>query len=312
MYQEAFEKIKNAKAVAVVPHRRPDGDTVGSSLGLHHALEYAGIKSVVVCSDAINRKLHFIPGVNKIKKEIPKNCDLVVSVDTAAKDRMGAEAEDLEIVVVDHHASNRGFGTVNVIEPEFASTGEVVYKFLKENDLKINRPCAKALYAAIVSDSRSFIIPRVTEETFKAASELVAKGADIVQTTKNLRYSMALSEMRIFGEALKSFELIKNGKISLCVITLEMLKNCGAEYNDTEDIADFLLGAVTAEASILLIERKEGGTKCSLRSKGSFGVLDIAKKFDGGGHINAAGFDVSEEPFSVREKIIEILKEEEI
>ena len=300
-----FQRIKKAKFIAILPHSNPDGDAIGSSLGLYHAFEFNGIRSVVVCKEEINRKLQFIPGSEKIKNKIPVGCDLVVSVDTAVVNRMSINTQEIEIITIDHHLSNSGFGTINLVRPEFASTAEVVYEFLIKNNLKINRPCAKALYTAIVSDSRSFITPRVTDKTFSIAGELVKKGADIKETTQNLRYSMGLGEMRLFGEALGSFELIENGRFSICVITLEMLEVCGARYSDTEDIADFLLCGVTVEASALIIETGKNRSKCSLRSKNSFSVLEIGKKFGGGGHINAAGFNIELEPQEVKSQLVE-------
>ncbi|MCV6606796.1 MAG: bifunctional oligoribonuclease/PAP phosphatase NrnA [Campylobacterales bacterium] len=307
MYQDFYNRIKEAKFVAVVTHTRPDGDTVGSSLGLHHALEFNGVKSVVVCGDDIGRKLHFLPGFKNIKKEIPKSCDLVISVDTAIKKRVSTDTRDLEILVIDHHISNPGFGSLNIIEPEYTSTGEVVYKFLKKCDLKINKPSAKALHTAIVSDSRSFSTPRVNAETFEATADLIRCGADNVETMENLYLSKGLSEMRLFGEVLREFEVVCNGEVTLCVVTKEILERCGAEYSDTEDIADFLLGNVTAKATCLLIERKNGGTKGSLRSKGPFDVNQIAGKLGGGGHKNAAGFESEVSPNEYKKKVIEVL-----
>jgi phosphoesterase RecJ-like protein len=246
-------------------------------------------------------------GYTNIKKVVPNGCDLVISVDTATPKRISADTRDLEIIVIDHHLSNSGFGTINIIDSGSASTAEVVYRFIKENDLKINKPCAKTLYSAIVSDSRSFITPRVKASTFKTVSDLLECGADISETTQNLRYSMGLSEMRLFGEALRSFELVNNGRFAVCVISKEMLEKTGASYDDTEDIADFLLGNVTVEAICLLIERKMGQTKGSFRSKLDFDVLKLAKEFNGGGHINAAGFDTDLSTAKIKKQVIEVL-----
>jgi phosphoesterase RecJ-like protein len=106
---------------------------------------------------------------------------------------------------------------------------------------------------------------------------------------------------------LRSFELVNNGRFAVCIISKDMLEKAGACYDDTEDIADFLLGNVTVEAICLLIEKKIGQTKGSFRSKRDLNVLSLAKEFNGGGHINAAGFDIDLPPNAIKEQVIEVL-----
>lgn len=306
MYEALLEKIKKANYIAIVTHKAPDGDTIGSALGLYHSFLIHGIKSVVVNNDEVPRSLKYLNGVEKIKKEIPNAADLVLVVDTGSTKKIGVDLKEKEIVTLDHHLSNEGFGTINIVEPDAASTGEVAYKFLKFAEFTINRPSAEALYAAIATDTQFFTTNRVKNSTFEAVEELYSIGVDHVRAISNLKNSMGLSEMRLFGEVLRSFELINSGSIIYCEISKDLLDSCGANFSDTSEIADFLLCNVTCRMVIILIEMPFG-VKGSFRSKDEIDVTVFAHKLNGGGHRNAAGFVLKTSLEKAKDEVLEVV-----
>lgn len=288
-YLEIWNKIESANSIALLSHINPDGDTLGCALGVYAILKSSGKNVTLVNKTAdLPQRYSFLTYFDKIKSELPKKCDLIVSFDSASFDRLGIEKQDVYLINIDHHQTNTLYGDLNLIDSSKVSTTVVVYELLKECGVKINRECATALYCGLVTDSGFFQFDRVDEVTFKVASELVGFGADPLSISNALNYSNSLSKIRALGYVLNSLELDLNGRVATIFLTEEMLKKSGATISDSEDFVNFALSLVSIEVAIFLRE-SDTGVRVSLRSKNYIDVSTIAKKFGGGGHNRAGG-----------------------
>ncbi len=301
MTKQILELINAAAHVCIVSHKSPDADTIGSALGLYHALVLHGKKCSLACVDTPPPNLMFLNSADKFKRAINKEADLVICCDVSSRGKLALDLAGKKSVCIDHHASNDGFADLSIVRADYSSTAEAVYEFLCEAGLAINKPAALALYTALASDSRFFSTPRVNERSFKMAQDLCKIGVDTALVTRQLKYSFSLSAMRLFGKVLRDFELLKDASVILACIK----KGDYEDYEDTSEIADFLLGYARARVAVLLIE-VGAGVKGSFRSKAQ-DVLGLAAQFGGGGHKNAAGFFLAEPLDLVRSKVLKAL-----
>lgn len=312
MYKEAFKLIEESKKIVLISHLNPDGDALGSSLAMFFALKNMGKKvKVVNVSKKLPQNLDFLPGFNEIKKDLPKNYDLMISFDCGSFDRLGIGEKKSKLINFDHHITNTNYGDINIVEPKFAATGEVIFKFLKENSLNISKDIATCLYTALVSDTGFFQFESVNERVFLVASELVRLGARPDFISKMLNERESLCKVRLLAKALGTLTLYLDAKVGLIEVTQKMLKESGADITHTEDMANIPRNLATVEVGVMLREEESGEIKVSLRSKNYVDVSKIAAKFGGGGHKRAAGFTSKERDFKkVLDDLLRVIKEE--
>ncbi len=312
MDKNAYSLIERSHHIVIISHINPDGDTLGSMIGLSEALK--GIGKKVTCINTQNElplRFDFLSTYGKIKSTLPNKYDLLISVDAASYDRLGLkERVDIDINF-DHHKSNTNFAKQNIIDPLKVSTSLVVYDFLKKFDIKITKSSATALYTALVEDSGFFKFERVDKETFLVAADLVDKGANPSFIADKLTKRESLAKLRITQVYLENLELLVNARVALSKITVEDFKKSGALKSDTDKLVNIGLSLSTVELSIFMYEIDKESIKFSLRSKtDSIDCSKIAQKFGGGGHKRAAGFtaDVKETDGIIRSIIKEIVK----
>ncbi|WP_187648067.1 DHH family phosphoesterase [Nitrosophilus labii] len=312
MYKEAYEVIKNSKSIVLISHINPDGDALGSSLALLPVLKKMNKKvRVVNVTKNLPSNLDFLPGFKEVKRELPKNYDLIISFDCGSFDRLGIETKEAKLINFDHHISNTRYGDINLIEPDFSSTGEVVYKFLKENGIEIPKESALCIYTAVVSDTGFFQYESVNERVFLMASELVKLGVEPDFVAKMLNEREPLSKIRLIAKILDTLTLYLDAKVAVVKLTQKMLKETGANISHAENASNMARSLATVEVGVLLREEEDGRIKVSLRSKNYVDVSKIAKMFDGGGHKRAAGFTSRYSEFeSVLKELLEVLKKE--
>jgi len=289
--QAIWDRITAGPSVAIVSHRDPDGDTLGSMLGLYHALKHAGTRCYAVNASEIPLRYRFLPGVDRIRKALPNEVEIVVTVDGAGPALFDVPLPPPEqVVVIDHHLEETPFGHLRLILPEMASCAEVVYRLLTRVGALINRPAATALYTGLVSDTQFFKTDRVRADTLQAAAGLIQRGADPVAIARELSWQMPLSLLRLKGRALTDMQLVLDGRLAYFIATKEVLETTGADLAEAKELPGELLSATTAQVALVVYERITGGVKCSLRSKSGVDVASIARGFGGGGHRYAAGF----------------------
>ena len=312
MYKEAWDKIVDARYIVIVSHIHPDGDTIGSTLALYSALKETGKKVALfnATKDELPREFCFLDGYSKIQGKLPKFFDLLVSCDSASFDRLGVKCGDYDIVNIDHHKSNTNFGDINLVFSEASSAGVVVYNLLKNNNIKISKKTAMALYTSVADDTGFFRYGNIDAKTFKIASELIEFGADPKKVADEVNSSVSLAKTRLIAYMLRNFELDCDATIASIIFDEATLEATGAKRSDTKNIISMLRNIVNVKVALMVLEVKNG-CKISLRSDGKIDVSKISAIYDGGGHKGAAGFNVKSSNLSItRNEIIDLIKRE--
>lgn len=307
MYKQAWDKILDAKSIVIVSHIHPDGDTLGSSLGLYSVLKELGkrVSLYNATKDELPREFDFLEGYSKIQDKLPKFFDLIISCDSASSDRIRIQKDGNFLINIDHHKSNTNFGDIDVVLPEASSAGMVVYKLLKANNIKISKKSATALYTSIAEDTDFFRYGGIDATTFDAAADLVRCGADPEYISGKVKSRKSLAKTRLIAYMLSNFSLHVDGLVASIIFDKKILEKTGAKKSDTKNIVSMLRDIVNVKVSIMILE-EENSCKISLRSDGDIDVSNISAIYGGGGHKGAAGFSVQSTDLSaIRKEIVD-------
>jgi phosphoesterase RecJ-like protein len=293
MQNKVFEKINNARYCLIITHINPDADTISCALALSNYMYENKIKHKVFNeSNVLPRSLDFLPKFDKITNQLPKFYDLAIFVDCAVKTRVGFELEDgIEVINIDHHQSNDFFGNINIVDDSKSSTAEVLYKIFEANNISISKNIAECLYVGIYDDSIAFTTPRVNNQTFNIINKLVQTGINPSKIADNLLRRDSLARYRIMPKILDTLSLSKEGKVATVYLEDIWLKETGALVSECDDVVNMILNIAIVEV-VAYLRIVNGKVRVSLRSKGSIDVSNIASKFNGGGHKNAAGLSI--------------------
>lgn len=292
-FEDVRVKIEEAKSITILSHLNPDADTLGTALGIYALLTKDKSKKIEVvnASNALPLYLDFLPNLKKIKHKMDYTDSLIISCDCGSVDRLGFDLTDREILNIDHHHSNTGYGVINVIVPEYASASQVAYA-LFDRLYEVDAEASTCFYAALLSDTRYFTTSSVNEEVFSVAKDLVNKGAKPDKIAYHFTQRRSLASVRILEKALASLSLYQEAKIAVLFVTREEIVASGAKVSDMEGIVDYARSLATVEVALFAMELKEG-IRISLRSK-KVDVSQVALAFNGGGHKVAAGFTLTQ------------------
>jgi len=292
MIKKIQSLIDSYNKITIISHLNPDADTIGTALGIYGLLKNSG-KDVEVVNQSFNLpiNLDFLPYFSKIKNKINYNNSLIISCDAGSIDRLGFNLEGRTILNIDHHKSNTNFGLINVVKANYVSASVVAYELFKDNYV-ITKDVATCFYTGLVSDTQYFSTCNVSKDAFNMASEIMSYGVDISTVVKNLNQRRSLASLRILSSTLNTLELDEDGALALMFSSKNKMLEAGADLLDTVGIIDYGISLVTVDIAVILIEL-EGMVRVSLRSK-NIDVSELAIHFGGGGHYNAAGFEVSD------------------
>ncbi len=288
-----LEKIEAANSIAIAGHVRPDGDCVGSCMGLYNYIkENYPSKEVTVYMEDMGDAFDYISRMDEVKCEYDgAQADLVVLLDVSDVARIGVAGELFEqsgnTVCIDHHVSNPGLAMENVIEPQASSACQVLYKLLDEQ--KISKAVAEALYTGIIHDSGVFKYSSTSAETMNIAGKLMEKGIDFQSIIDDGFYAKSYIQNHILGKALVESILFFDGKCIFTVISKKDMDFYGVTSKDLSGIVEQLRLTEGVECAIFLYETEHLTYKVSLRSKKYLDVNKVAGYFGGGGHVRAAG-----------------------
>ncbi|MGI8984196.1 MAG: DHH family phosphoesterase [Acidimicrobiales bacterium] len=302
---QAAAAIAAAPSLALACHHTPDGDALGSMLALHHLALANGKQSVASWPEPFPVAPHydFLPGLELATKpaDYPEEPELMVTFDCGSMGRLaelgGPARRAHELIVVDHHATNDGYGTINLIDPDAAASAVVVRRLLDKLGWQLTRDAAECLYAGLICDTGRFQYEGTTPEVFTLARELATYDLPIADMNRQLFEEHRLAYLRLAGAALLRAEYDGERRFVATWVTAEDLAQFGVGLEETEGLIDLLRRATEADVSCVLKETPDG-TKASLRAVTGFDVGQLAIAFGGGGHRAAAGF-VS--PMPVRE-----------
>ncbi|OUO30743.1 DHH family phosphoesterase [Lachnoclostridium sp. An298] len=286
--------LKGKSRIALGGHVRPDGDCVGSCMGLYLYLkdEYPQISTDVYLEE-VPEAYRMIKGTDEVKSQIADGdiYDLFICLDCGDAQRLGFSGplfeNAKETVCIDHHISNEAFADHNYIVPDASSTSELVYTLL--DDEKISKAAAEALYMGIAHDTGVFQYSCTSPETMETAANLMRKGINGSEIIDKTYYEKTYIQNQILGRALLESMLIMDKKCIVSVIRQKSMEFFQAEPSDLEGIVSQLRQTKGVEVAIFLHEISPHKFKVSLRSKGKVDVSEIAKYYGGGGHVRAAG-----------------------
>lgn len=312
---KAIELIKKSNNIFIASHINPDGDNIGSSLALALALKKINKNIVVLKSDIIPTDFTFLPGIDLIKKHDDKldDIDLFIVLDCGDEDRLGQNKSLFEsakkTINIDHHISNTNFGDINIVDSKSAATGELVYHFIKQMDIKLDKDISTNIYTAISTDTGSFKYESVSSDTHRIVADLLDIGIDKTEININLYESMSFTRMKLFIKSLTTLETFNDGKIAVIKVTQDMLKETGASLEDSEGIISFITKLSTVEAACILKELEKENIKISLRTKRYLDASSICNEFNGGGHKRAAGCTIYKNVTEAKQLIIKSIQE---
>ncbi len=271
----------------IISHRRPDGDTLGSGAALCSALRRAGKRAWCLDNpETINNHRPFVAPYLAGEGAKPVT---PVTVDVASEGLFPEGVTGPIPLAIDHHPSNSRFAENLCLAAERSSCGELVLEIIKALCGGIDAEEAKLLYMAVSTDTGCFQYSNTNAATLRAAAELIDAGADNSELNIALFRTMSRARMALEGRMLTGMRYYKGGKVSVNIVTLAMLAECGADDNDCDDLAGLAGKAEGSEISLTLREVAEGETKVSARSKPGWNVSEVCAVYGGGGHAMAAG-----------------------
>ncbi len=314
---EVWNALTDGRPVVITSHVRLDGDGLGSSLAVWHALRSAGVQCCVALQPPTPTTFDFLPGTEHIATNaaaLPERYHLAV-IDCGNVGRLGELGGVLNgggyTINIDHHASNTLFGDLNYVNVKASSCGEMVHHLFGAVGVRIDRPIAECLFAAVVTDTGQFSHENVTSAAFATCADCVQAGVRPHELVQKLFFSPTQQQMRLRHMATGTLQFHASGRIATMAVTLDMFAQTGLGPIDTEGFADIPIEVRGVEASALLKEMPDCDyTKVSMRSRGRVDVCAVARSFGGGGHTHAAGCEVMEGLESARCKIVRALREQ--
>ena len=303
--------IKKSKNIVIVTHENPDGDAVGSSLAMYHALK--GLKkNVDIIIPEYAKCFNELPGIDEVIKESDKVYDLAISLDAATDKLLNVwvkyfrEAD--QRIVIDHHSTNTMFGDINYVDLSAPACAQVVYMLIKHYRWKITPEIGTCIMAGIITDTGGFQYSGVSKDTFNIAAELLDVGVNISKVYKKVFDTKTKSSFELRRIAIDRMEFLEDGKIAFTYVTNEDERKVNAGVGDYEGIVSEGRSVEGVEVSIFLHELKDGEFKISLRSNSYVNVSDVCIMFGGGGHIRAAGAKMTADPLVIRDKVVHEVK----
>ncbi|MFC4584564.1 DHH family phosphoesterase [Sphaerisporangium corydalis] len=308
-WRRAVELVQDAGQVALVCHVAPDGDALGSMLGLGLALRRAGKRVTASFGDrrfAVPRLLRFLPGQDLLvaPARYPAEPELMISFDVPTVDRLGLLAPNAgkarELIVVDHHPSNTGFGSVCLVDAAAASTSVLVEELLDRLGLPVDRDIATCLYTGLVTDTGSFRHASTTPAVHEMAARLVATGLRTDEIARELWDRSPFAYLKVLGAALDRVTLDERAAGGLGMVWTFVPRADRAAhrlpYDECEGIIDVIRRIDEPDVAVVLKEDDEGAWQVSTRSKGGVDVGRACTAMGGGGHVRAAGFTSHDPP----------------
>jgi phosphoesterase RecJ-like protein len=289
----ATAALDAAESVLVVTHVAPDGDAIGSTLGLLGALRARGLRVEAAVDDGVPSFLHFLEGFDFIAGGLSTGAwDVMISVDASDEARTGkvgayGRANTRTVINLDHHATNTGFGDIHLVNPDAASACEIVYAWLMAMGAPLTPPIARALLTGIVTDTLGFRTSSVTPQTLSAAQALIAAGASLAEVAARTLDSRPFVTLNIWRYALQSVQLADG--VIYATISQDDLRRANAEDNSDVGLSSFLVQTNEARVSAVFKETPEGAVELSMRAKLGYDVSGVAFGLGGGGHKQASG-----------------------
>lgn len=307
--EEARQRIEKARNILVTTHIRPDGDAIGSVIGLGLALQDKGKNVQMVLEDGAPSRFRFLQGYEQIVKQVVGNVDLVIALDCGEASRIGGVSSyfDHIHINIDHHASNPGFAEVNLVDGKATAVTEMLGELLPAFSLEITPPIAEALLTGLITDTLGFKTPNMHPGTLRLAAELFEMGADLPAIYDQALSRKSFQAVSYWGAGLS--QLKQDGRIIWATLSLADRKSVGYRGRDDADLISLLASISNNDVAIIFVQQDEQVVKVSWRASNGFNVAQIAQQFGGGGHEAASGATISGDLDEVRLAVLKATKE---
>jgi len=315
MLTRIIDIIAECRNFLITSHVRPDGDAIGSELALYFALRNLGKDASVYNQDGVPETYQFLPGAGAVSRDFAptESYDALFVLDCSDVNRIGKESEKLTaikyVISIDHHVTDGDFSDICLLDPGASSTGELVYKLIREINADITPEIATNLYTAILTDTGSFHYSNNGADTLTIASELVRAGAKPSHIAEQIFESNPPAKIRLFTKAVQTLKLEWEGRIGSIFVFRDMLREADASLEHTENFVDFVRAIKGVEVALFYTEMEDFSYKVSMRSKGNINVEKIAGRYGGGGHVNAAACRIAGNLDDVRSRIMQDIVE---
>lgn len=309
---EAAVLLRDAQSVLVMCHINPDGDAIGSLLGLAWVLRALPAPPTVVtaCADPTPPALQFLPGTQQIHTNAPPDrWDVIVALDASDPARLGdifkPEAYNAPVIVLDHHVTNHHFGTLNVVDTNAAATAQIVLALADALEVPIGYEAAVCLLTGLVTDTLSFRTNNMTPAVFTAAARLMAAGADVSEIAQRSLFDRPLTVLRLWGAGLSQAQF--DGQVAWIMLSRAMRERAGLTGSSENGLSSQLINAAETKIAAVFNEIEDQQVEISLRSRPGYDVATVALRLGGGGHPQAAGCTLPGSLAEVAERVRPLL-----
>ncbi|MFL6591072.1 MAG: DHH family phosphoesterase [Chthoniobacterales bacterium] len=315
MKQSSFEEIgallRSQESFAVLSHVRPDGDALGSQLGLGLSLAKLGKTVMVRNEDGLLEKYNFLPGGEYLQTPLsaPRDFDVAIALDTATQARLGTATELVRSaktwVNIDHHPSNPRYGDLVYIDSNAPATGQILFELITSQGLPMDAAIAENLFVAISTDTGSFQYPNTTARTFEIGAELLRYGVNVGGVSQLIYENYPRRRAELLRELLGTMRFDGHGKVASFSLTLATAAKLGAKPEDNEGLIDHIRAIQGVVVAVFFEELADEKVRVSMRSKSDAAdVCAICEKFGGGGHKLAAGARVRGSLADVEQRVM--------
>jgi phosphoesterase RecJ-like protein len=316
-FQAFSELVESKRSFAFSCHIHPDGDAIGSMLALGLSLEQSGKDVQLICTEGVPTAYTFLEGSQLILREpdSTRRPEVLFCLDCAEKERAALppsiwEIPGLIVVDIDHHLTNKGFGNLNIIDPDAAATGEVIYRLIRNCRMPLNRAIATALYTAMATDTGFFRYTNTSAFTLESAALLVKDyGVEPARVAEQVHEQKSYNSLRLLGEVLRSLQIGIDHKVAWMILDQKMLTEYPVENDETESFVNYARCIEGTEIGILFKELRPNEIKLSWRSSTAVDVSKMAAFFGGGGHARAAGCVISGPLDQVVQRVLDFIAE---
>lgn len=296
--------LEGAQSVGIVTHVRPDGDAIGSVLGLGLALQSIGKKVQMVIPCGVSRTFRHLAGSEFVQKSFESSCDLNISVDCAdLKRSRGLPASARFDINIDHHITNEKFARYNLVDPDAVATCAILTDLIPRLGGEIDQKIASALLSGIISDSIGFRTSNTNIDALNHSIKLIQSGADLYTLYNKALINRPFNAAKYWGFALTRMQKLDG--LVWTSLTLEDRKNSGYKLDDDADLTNLLSSIEEGRISVLFVEQSTTKTKVSWRSVPGVDVSVLASEFNGGGHPAAAGAELPGTLQEIEKKVID-------
>lgn len=297
-FLEIYSNIEQAENILMVVHKNPDGDALGCLTAMMEYLAGQNKQYVAFCIDGVPGKFQFLKNSHQIISEplvVSKNrFDLIIVMDCSTMDYTGLSSylkdeEQVNLINIDHHVANCGYGHINLVHQQSCSTAALLYKFFEHHGINISKEIANSLLTGILTDTSNFTNKGTTSESFAISADLIRRGANCNYINKQIYQDKSRKNLQTWGKILS--RLVKNDKLKIAysIVLREDVEDRGEEA--VEGISNFFNKLSGVKIAVVLKEKENGEVKVSLRAIGDdINLLPLVKFFNGGGHSKAAGF----------------------